>query len=372
MVLLAYLPTCLLAYLPTCLLAYLPTCLLVIITLYGLQDNKKMVFFVKFSGKGFDDNLIARLDLRKYESFVDPSDSYVNAVLFTNKQTRPSALKTNIERYNETKLSDENKIILRAQSEFDDEIMTMSQKDGETLKRSGFYKRILEAKARGDPTYRCWTSASEQAKSAPAKSGKAPAAPEPPSESSEDEEDEADRQVRVVKRINQWEDQDGEPVPDLREIPWADVEKLPPRKKTAVMMRYDIEMMMEDHESDIREGMRTQLTTELSQKFKRETQVEREKREALQKELEQREAKLKELEQRDAKLKELERRDGRQQEHEGGQASKEELYKALIAEKEAKHTAVLQAEQARHAEVMDAKNETIRVLLNAVKPAAPA
>ena len=311
----------------------------------------KQVFFVKFSGKGFDDCLIASLDLKKYESFVDPSDSYVNAVLFTNKQVRPSALKNKITRYNETKLSDENKIILRAQSAFDDEIMTMSQKDGETLKRSGFYKRILEAKARGDPTYRCWTSASEQAKSAPAKSGKAPAAPEPPSESSEDEEDEADRQVRVVKRINQWEDQDGEPVPDLREIPWADVEKLPPRKKTAVMMRYDIEMMMEDHESDIREGMRTQLTTELSQKFKRETQVEREKREALQKELEQREAKLKELEQRD----------GRQQEHEEFQASKEELYKALIAEKEAKH-----------AEVMDAKNETIRVLLNAVKPAAPA
>ena len=312
----------------------------------------KSVFFFQYTGKnGFDDNLKDMIGMKRFESFIDPQSSYVNAAVFTTKRIRSSALKNKIDTYNETKLSDENKIILRAQSAFDDEIMTMSQKDGETLKRSGFYKRILEAKARGDPTYRCWTSASEQAKSAPAKSGKAPAAPEPPSESSEDEEDEADRQVRVVKRINQWEDQDGEPVPDLREIPWADVEKLPPRKKTAVMMRYDIEMMMEDHESDIREGMRTQLTTELSQKFKRETQVEREKREALQKELEQREAKLKELEQRD----------GRQQEHEEFQASKEELYKALIAEKEAKH-----------AEVMDAKNETIRVLLNAVKPAAPA
>ena len=308
-----------------------------------------------------EDRLLHELDAKRYESFTDQSDSYVNMFLVTNKPTRPSNLKVKINQYNVTKLADENKIILRAQSAFDDEIMTLSVKDGETRMKSGFYKRILEAKARGDPTYRCWTSASEQAKSAPAKSGKAPAAPEPPSESSEDEEDEADRQVRVVKRINQWEDQDGEPVPDLREIPWADVEKLPPRKKTAVMMRYDIEMMMEDHESDIREGMRTQLTTELSQKFKRETQVEREKREALQKELEQREAKLKELEQRDGKLKELEQRDGRQQEHEEFQASKEELYKALIAEKEAKH-----------AEVMDAKNETIRVLLNAVKPAAPA
>ena len=139
------------------------------------------------------------------------------------------------------------------------------------------------------------------------------------------------------------------------------MEKLPPRKKAAVMLRYDVETMMEDQAIDIREEMRNQLTVELSQKFKRETQIEREKREALQKELEQREAKLKELEQRDAKLKELERRDGRQQEHEEFQASKEELYKALIAEKEAKH-----------AEVMDAKNETIRVLLNAVKPAAPA
>ena len=325
-----------------------------------LQDTMKQVFFVKFSGKGFDDCLIATLDLKKYESFVDPSDSYVNAVLFTNKQVRPSALKNKITRYNETKLSDENKIILRAQSEFDDEIMTMCQKDGETLKRSGFYKRILEAKARGDPTYRCWTSASEQAKSAPAKNGKAPAAPEPPSDASEDE-DEADRPVRVLKRVNRWMDQDREPVPSLRDMPWADVEKLPPRKKAAVMLRYDVETMMEDQAIDIREEMRNQLTVELSQKFKRETQIEREKREALQKELEQREAKLKELEQRDGKLKELEQRDGRQQEHEEFQASKEELYKALIAEKEAKH-----------AEVMDAKNETIRVLLNAVKPAAPA
>ena len=69
-----------------------------------------------------------------------------------------------IEQYNKTKLSEDNKIIIRRQSAVDDEIMTFSRKDGESIHDSGFYELILQAKNQEDASYFIWPSAPVEVK----------------------------------------------------------------------------------------------------------------------------------------------------------------------------------------------------------------
>ena len=69
-----------------------------------------------------------------------------------------------IEQYNKTKLSEDNKIIIRLQSAVDDEIMTFSRKDGESIHDSGFYELILQAKNQEDASYFIWPSAPVEVK----------------------------------------------------------------------------------------------------------------------------------------------------------------------------------------------------------------
>lgn len=111
---------------------------------------------MRYSGKPFDSVLRKELDIKNFECFQDPSDSYINAMFSTNNRCRVTYIKAKIDQYNQRKLTDENKIIIRQQSEFDDAIMTLSRSSGQNLKSNGFYARIQTAKERGDPTYYCW------------------------------------------------------------------------------------------------------------------------------------------------------------------------------------------------------------------------
>ena len=109
----------------------------------------------KYSGDRFNEDFTEFVGIKKYECFRDSRDSYMNVIIFTFRQIRPTSLKATIDHYNESKLSDKSKIIVRRQSEFDDEIMTLSRNDG--WKSNGFYLRILAAKECQDPSYHCWT-----------------------------------------------------------------------------------------------------------------------------------------------------------------------------------------------------------------------
>ena len=94
--------------------------------------------------------------MKSFECFKDQRTSYVNAIITTHHRKRTVGIKSSIEQINASRDSDQNKIILRKQSEFDDEIMTVSRSDGVSSKKHGFYIRIQDAKERGDPTYFCW------------------------------------------------------------------------------------------------------------------------------------------------------------------------------------------------------------------------
>ena len=128
------------------------------------QDNPKTAFMLKFSGD-FNDDLRNKLGIVKYESFIDKSDSYENAVFITSHRYRAATVLNIIERHNESKISDAQKVIIRAQSQFDEDIMTLSRNDGEQLRNHGFYKRILDAKLNDPSSYFCWIAQPDSVKS---------------------------------------------------------------------------------------------------------------------------------------------------------------------------------------------------------------
>lgn len=105
-------------------------------------------------------------DIKSVEGFTDTATGYKNVVIRTNSPLRPSSLKRLINAYNEGKTNEKLQIVLRAQSEVDDEIMTLSRKSGESLPKNGFYHRILAAKERGDPTYVMWPGTTAEKKQA--------------------------------------------------------------------------------------------------------------------------------------------------------------------------------------------------------------
>ena len=128
------------------------------------QENLKNIFMMKYTGPSrFPDDFLESIDIKKYECCTDSRLNYVNVFFVTNRQIRPSALKKKIDFYNGARAK-ENQIIVRAQSQFDDEIMTLSRRDGENLLNNGFYKIILDAKERSDPTYYSWQGVNEEFK----------------------------------------------------------------------------------------------------------------------------------------------------------------------------------------------------------------
>jgi len=130
-----------------------------------VQDSLKQVFMFRYSGKEFGQDLIYSLNLKKMEGFVDKSDSYRNVVLTTAKQTRASSIMSVLETFNGIRSRDEDRIVIRPYP-FEDEIMTVSRKAGETLHRHWFYKRVMQEKAAGDlgdsSTFYSWEAAASR------------------------------------------------------------------------------------------------------------------------------------------------------------------------------------------------------------------
>jgi hypothetical protein len=93
------------------------------------------------------------------EGFVDSSDTYVNVAIYTSHRHRPSELRNMIARYNsdmhQTPLL---QIQIRQQSEFDDEIMTLS--GCRNPKNHPFYLLILENVH--SPSYFTWSITQDQ------------------------------------------------------------------------------------------------------------------------------------------------------------------------------------------------------------------
>jgi hypothetical protein len=121
------------------------------------QENKKNFFMFKYSGPVFDQYVKRELDIRQYEGFVDESDSYVNVAIYTLDRHRPSELKNMITRYNSDVHHTRLQIQIRQQSEFDDNIMTLS--GCRNPKNHPFYLRILEHKHTS--SYFIWSLAQE-------------------------------------------------------------------------------------------------------------------------------------------------------------------------------------------------------------------
>ena len=302
------------------------------------QEIQKYVFFIKYSGSnGFDEDFKKTLGIKRYESFVDVMDSYVNAVITTHVPMRPLSVKRIIEGYNEARPKDKQ-IILRAHSAVEDEIMTLSRKEGETLKKSCFYRRIIAAKERNDPSYRIWPGNSEEVKNRNLNK---------------------ELHIDMVQPFNVPPSSSEKPVYNFDDSCDEDRIPLGPKAQECRRRYKRKSSAIEDSEDDERNPE------------KRKPEDPRDQEAA---------GILAELGEEEPAPPEC-------------QLTREELYNALIAEKDARlaekdariadkdarladkdtlHAEVLRAEHARHAEVLEAKNETIRVLLNALKPAVPA
>ena len=127
------------------------------------QENAKHVHLFVYSGPPPNARLRGELNMKSFECFKDPSTSYMNAVMITNTRHRPGAMKELIEKINSSRGSDDEKFVLRKQSQFEDEIMALERSDGiRSLKQHGFFQRIQDAKKRGDPTYDVWPNTDEE------------------------------------------------------------------------------------------------------------------------------------------------------------------------------------------------------------------
>ena len=116
-----------------------------------------------YSGPIPNENVRKDLNMKSFECFKDQSTSYINAVVVTNGKYRPSNFRDKFELINKSRTSEENKFILRKQSEVDDEIMTLERLDKiGSLKQHGFYQRVQDAKNHGDPSYYKWPNTEEQ------------------------------------------------------------------------------------------------------------------------------------------------------------------------------------------------------------------
>ena len=250
---------------------------------------------------------------------------------------RASAFKKTVETYNETR-GVENKIILRAHSSVEDEVITLSRNDGETIRKSGFYARILAAKARGDSTYHIWPGNSVEIRKRNLNK---------------------ELQIDMVQPFNVPPASPEKPVYNFDDSGDEDRIPLGPKAQECRRRYKRKSSAIEDSEDDDRNPEKRRLEDPRDQEAA---------------------GILAELGEEEPAPPEC-------------QLTREELYNALIAEKDARlaekdariadkdarladkdtlHAEVLRAEHARHAEVLEAKNETIRVLLNALKPAVPA
>ena len=264
-------------------------------------------------------------------------DSYVNAVVITNNRMRALAFKKAIETYNETR-GVENKIILRAHSSVDDEVMTLSRNDGETIRKSGFYARILAAKARGDSTYHIWPGNSAEIRKRNLNKelqidmvqpfNVPPASPEKP-----------------VYNFDDSGDEDRIPLgPKAQEC-----RRRYKRKSSAIEDSEDDERNPEKRRpEDPRDQEAAGILAALGEEEPAPPECQLTRADLYNALIVEKDARLAE---KDARI-----------------ADKD----ARLADKDTLHAEVLRAEHARHAEVLEAKNETIRVLLNALKPAVPA
>ena len=138
---------------------------LILLHYHSLQDYPKNTFFIQHSvPSGFPDALYASLGVRRYESYIAAGEPtpYVSAAVFTHQRMRASIFKQAIEDYNERRAMEEEALTLRAQEGEGTEVLTLSRRDGQTLKNNEFYQRIQEAKKRGDPTYHLWPSNPEE------------------------------------------------------------------------------------------------------------------------------------------------------------------------------------------------------------------
>ena len=127
------------------------------------QENAKHVHLFVYSGPPPNARLRGELNMKSFECFKDPSTSYMNAVMITNTRHRPGAMKELIEKINSSRGSEDEKFVLRKQSQFEDEIMALDRSDGiRSLKQHGFYQRIQDAKNRGDSTYYKWPNTDEE------------------------------------------------------------------------------------------------------------------------------------------------------------------------------------------------------------------
>jgi len=104
----------------------------------------------------FESGLKEILRVDKFMYFVD-NINHAWVFLHTSAPTRPSTILEEITRFNASKLSEKNRIILeKARAEDDPLVLSMTLADGKVAEKNWFYQYVNSK--RGDPSFVEWIS----------------------------------------------------------------------------------------------------------------------------------------------------------------------------------------------------------------------
>ena len=116
-------------------------------------------FAFVYKGKVFDEFLRYDLEIRRFETFLNPDDSLRYMAIFLKNRHRSSELEKRIKIYNENMLSDAHRIFLAKFPSEDKLLIPLYQNKRNGMRENPIYEAMQAAKQSNNPTYESWDAA---------------------------------------------------------------------------------------------------------------------------------------------------------------------------------------------------------------------
>ena len=116
-------------------------------------------FAFVYKGKVFNEFLRYDLEIRRFETFLNPDDSLRYMAIFLKNRHRSSELEKRIKIYNENMLSDAHRIFLAKFPSEDKLLIPLYQNKRNGMRENPIYEAMQAAKQSNNPTYESWDAA---------------------------------------------------------------------------------------------------------------------------------------------------------------------------------------------------------------------
>ena len=116
-------------------------------------------FAFVYKGKVFNEFLRYDLEIRRFETFLNPDDSLRYMAIFLKNRHRSSELEKRIKIYNENMLTDAHRIFLAKFPSEDKLLIPLYQNKRNGMRENPIYEAMQAAKQSNNPTYESWDAA---------------------------------------------------------------------------------------------------------------------------------------------------------------------------------------------------------------------